>query len=272
MSRVWFAQPLETVATWWRILRGDGITLGFTTHDRDLWFDGVCHAAAPGMIPSAIRRTADFAPDSAEVQGSLSHGAISAADLAAGRYDGARIMIGVVDWDSLERSTLYAGTLGEISEEDGAAFAASLISHKAALLRDPVPRTSPGCRAEFCGPGCNLSATGFTQLGIVAAVDADRAAVICAGLVTPELYLGGMLRWLDGPLAGLRAGIRAVDGSWLVLDRPIDLPPGAGDRVLLRQGCDKLLDTCANRFGNAVNFQGEPFLPGNDRLTRYPAA
>ncbi len=112
MSRVWFAQPLETAATWWRILRGDGITLGFTTHDRDLWFDGVRHAAAPGMVPSAIRRTANFAPDSAEVQGSLSHAAISAADLAAGRYDGARIMIGLVDWDSLERSTLYAGSLG----------------------------------------------------------------------------------------------------------------------------------------------------------------
>ncbi len=161
--------------------------------------------------------------------------------------------------------------LGEISEEDGA-FAASLISHKAALLRDPVPRTSPGCRAEFCGPGCTLSAAAFTQLGIVAAADVDRAAVTCPGLTAPELYLGGMLRWLDGPLAGLRAGIRAVDGDWLVLDRPIDQAPAAGVQVLLRQGCDKRLETCASRFGNAVNFQGEPFLPGNDRLARYPAA
>jgi uncharacterized phage protein (TIGR02218 family) len=271
MSRVWFAKPLETAATWWRILRGDGITLGFTTHDRDLWFDGVCHAAAPGMVPSAIRRTADFAPDSAEVQGSLSHAAISAADLAAGRYDGARIMIGLVDWDSLERATLYTGTLGEISEEDGA-FAASLISRKADLLRDPVPRTSPGCRAEFCGPGCNLSAAAFTRLAAIAAVDADRASVTCVGLAAPELYLGGALRWLDGPLAGLRAGIRAVDGNWLVLDRPIDQAPAAGDRVLLRQGCDKRLVTCSSRFGNAVNFHGEPFLPGNDRLARYPSA
>ncbi len=271
MSRVWFAGPLETVATWWRILRGDGIALGFTTHDRDLWFDGVCHAAAPGMIPSAIRRTADFTPDSAEVEGSLSHAAISAADLAAGRYDGARIMIGVVDWDSLEWAIIYTGTLGEISEEDGA-FAGSLISRKADLLRDPVPRTSPGCRAEFCGPGCTLSAAAYTQLGTIAAADADRAAVTCVGLIAPELYLGGALRWLDGPLAGLRAEIRAIDGAWLVLDRPIDQPPGAGDRVLLRQGCDKRLETCANRFDNAVNFQGEPFLPGNDRLIRYPAA
>ena len=30
--------------------------------------------------------------------------------------------------------------------------------------------------------------------------------------------------------------------------------------------------TCAARFGNAVNFQGEPFLPGNDMLAQYPVA
>ena len=40
MSRVWFDAPLETAAPFWRVLRRDGVTLGFTTHDRDLWFDG----------------------------------------------------------------------------------------------------------------------------------------------------------------------------------------------------------------------------------------
>lgn len=49
MSRVWFAGALETVAPFWRILRGDGVVLGFTAHDRDLWFDGVAHRAAPGI-------------------------------------------------------------------------------------------------------------------------------------------------------------------------------------------------------------------------------
>ena len=81
--RKWFAQPLETVATWWRVLRRDGIALGFTAHDRDLWIDGVLHRASPGMVPSSIRRSADFQPDSAEVEGALSHETISAEDLAA---------------------------------------------------------------------------------------------------------------------------------------------------------------------------------------------
>jgi hypothetical protein len=45
-----------------------------------------------------------------------------------------------------------------------------------------------------------------------------------------------------------------------------------GTRALLRQGCDHTLQTCHARFGNAINFQGEPFVPGNDLLARYPGA
>ena len=30
MSRVWFAEALESVATYWRLDRRDGVTLGFT--------------------------------------------------------------------------------------------------------------------------------------------------------------------------------------------------------------------------------------------------
>ena len=68
-------------AAFWRVLRRDGVALGFTAHDRDLWFDGVLHQASPGMLPSSIRKSAGFEADSAEVEGALSHDAISAGTL-----------------------------------------------------------------------------------------------------------------------------------------------------------------------------------------------
>ncbi|MCJ2178684.1 DUF2163 domain-containing protein [Novosphingobium album (ex Hu et al. 2023)] len=270
MSRVWFAADLETAATFWRILRRDGVTLGFTSHDRDLWFDGVLHRASPGMVPSAIRRSADFEPDSAEARGAITHEAITSADLAAGRFDGAQVRIGVVDWESGEHEVLYAGTMGAVSEEDGQ-FTAGLASRKAELERDFVPRTSPSCRAAFCGPGCNLNAPLFTHEMTLAALDEAANSATLEEAPDPAIFAGGTLRWLDGPQAGLTAGIMANDGSGgLVLDVPIDTTAAAGTRVLLREGCDHTLETCATRFGNAVNFRGEPFLPGNDLLTRYP--
>ena len=271
MSRVWFAQPLETVATFWRILRRDGVTLGFTSHDRDLWFDGVLHRASPGMVPSSIRRSADFEADSAEAQGAITHEAITSADLAAGRFDCAQVRIGVVDWDSLEHEVLYAGTIGTVTEEEGS-FSAELVSRKAELQRDPVPRTNPACRAAFCGPGCNLNPAAYTREVTLASLDMLANAVTFAEAPGAESFAGGTLRWLDGVQAGLAAGVMAGDGAGgLVLDVPLDETLAAGSRALLREGCDHTLDTCAARFGNAVNFRGEPFLPGNDLLTRYPS-
>lgn len=268
MSRVWFSTELETVATWWRVLRRDGVTLGFITHDRDLWLDGVLHRATPGMVPSAIRRSADFEPDSAEVEGVLSHDSIASADLAAGRFDGARVLIGIVDWQSGESQVLYRGIIGTVSEEAGK-FTAELQSRKAELLRDPIPRTSPSCRAVFCGPGCGLSPARFTHEATLAASDPDQNSVTVAGVSHGAGLLGGWLRWIDGPQAGLTMGIVAVEGQTLVLDTPIDPALASGTRAMLREGCDRTLETCATRFGNAINFRGEPFLPGNDLVARY---
>jgi uncharacterized phage protein (TIGR02218 family) len=269
MTRTWFSGEVETVATYWRVLRCDGVALGFTTHDADLWFDGLMHRAAPGIVPSAIRRSGDVEPDSAEVEGALSHEAISSADLSAGRYDAARVTIGLVDWETLETQALYRGTLGTVSEEAGR-FTAALVSRKAELKHDPVPRTSPSCRAEFCGPGCTLSGARFTHEAVLSAHAIAENAVALVTAATPADLVGGTLRWLDGPHAGSTMGIVAAGGSGLVLDAPLDEPLPPGLRAEVREGCDRRLETCATRFGNAANFQGEPFLPGNDLVARYP--
>lgn len=271
MSRAWFSGELETVATYWRLVRQDGVTLGFTSHDADLWFGGVLHQAAPGMMPAAIRRTAGFSADSTQVEGVISHDAIAAFDLEAGRYDLARIAVGVVDWSTLEFQPLYSGSIGTVSEE-AAGFVAKLQSRKAELLRDPVPRTSPTCRADFCGKGCGLSAAGFTHEAVLLSHAPDSNLVTLSSSATPAMLLGGSLRWADGPYAGLTMGILGQMGSALLLDWPIDLQLASGLRAMVREGCDHTLTTCTDRFANAMNFQGEPFLPGNDLMVRYGLA
>lgn len=269
MSRVWFAEGLETAAVFWRVYRRDGVTLGFTTHDRDLWFDGVLHSATPGMIPSSIRRSAGFEPDSAEVVGALSHDSIAAADLTAGRFDAARVMIGLIDWENGESHVLYRGAIGPVLEEAGK-FTAELQSRKAELQRDPVPRTSPSCRAQFCGPGCTLPAIRFSHEAVLASVDLLANSVVLTTSVAPGDLALGTVRWLDGPHAGRGMTVLAAGGDGLVLDEQLDPALAVGTKAIVREGCDHLLATCAARFGNAVNFQGEPFLPGNDQIYRYP--
>jgi len=268
-TRIWFSEPLETVAIWWRVERPDGVTLGFTSHDRDLAFGGLVHRTAPGMVPSAIRRTADFQADSAEIAGALSHDSIREDDLTAGRFDGASVAMGLIDWENLDQTTLYAGTIGAVGHE-GAGFSAELRSIKELLARQIVPRTSPTCRADFCGAGCTLAAVRYTHAATLAEISADSGSVRISGGPGAAALLFGTLRWIDGPDAGLTRRIEDIDGAWLVLDQPTINSVASGTRMIIREGCDHTLATCASRFGNAINFQGEPFLPGNDMLIRYP--
>ncbi|RKF20575.1 DUF2163 domain-containing protein [Altericroceibacterium spongiae] len=272
MSRVFFREQLECVAIFWRIARRDGVVLGFTSHDRDLFFDGILHRSAPGITPSSIRRHADLTMDAAEMQGVLTHSTISEQDCAQGRYDGAQILVGLVDWENREDTALlYRGEIGAISMENGR-FNAELRSAKAQLDRDPIPRTSPTCRASFCGPGCTLSAARFTHEARLAAIDPTENRVTFTGAPALDRMAGGSLCWLDGPQAGLRMEVIEAGAAGLMLDKAISESIMPGTRALLREGCDHRLETCHQRFTNAANFQGEPFLPGNDAITRYPTS
>jgi len=260
---------LEGIATFWRIMRGDGVALAFTSHDRDLTFAGMRHRAAPGMVPSAIRRDASLESELLEVEGVLTDDAICAADLAAGRFDGARVSIGIVDWETLEHAVLFSGSFSAISST-GMAFEAELRSAKELLLGDFVPRTSPTCRAEFCGKDCQLNAAKFTHLATLIHADPSTSTATFAGGPAASLMLHGSLRWIDGPFAGIAMAIADVSGASLILDANLDQELEPGLRAYLLEGCDHTLATCASRFANTVNFRGEPYLPGNDLLARYP--
>src|SRR5436853_7761606 len=143
-------RTLLTVALCWRLERRDGVTLGFTTHDRDLRRGGMIYRAAPGMLPSSISITDGFDAESLDVEGALTSDAISAADLSAGRWDGASVHVFMVDWEAPDGDILAVarGELGEVSVRAGA-FEAELRSAIAQLDAPVAEQTSPGCRARL---------------------------------------------------------------------------------------------------------------------------
>mgnify|MGYP001795936603 CR=1 FL=1 len=268
--RVFFDRDLDTVATFWRVFRKDGVAMGFTSHDRDLAFECLRHKAAPGMVPAAIRMTTEIRDDSAEVEGTLSHDAISEQDLMAGLFDEATILIGAVDWETLENTVLYSGRMGQI-QQGTSWFSAQLKSAKHVLEQDITPRTSPTCRVEFCGRECGLAGVRFTTPRRLLGVNTDANQVLVEGSPGTEV-IDGTIRFLTGSQTGVRFGILDAAQGWLTLDRPIVADTPIGALTELREGCDHTLSTCAGRFDNAHNFRGEPYLPGNDLLTRYGRA
>lgn len=270
MRTRWFDRSLETIAMLWRIERADGIALGFAAHDRDLIIDDVRYHAAPGMLPSAIEMDDGLEPLDMDVGGALSHALIRRDDLAAGRWDKAGVAMGLADWERPQDDVLWFwhGHLGAVSVQ-GQRFSAELRGVKAILDRPFTPVSSPSCRADFCGPGCGLSRARFERVAGLSATEEDGLRFARVDELEAERLAHGLLRWIDGSNAGLEARILGHDGAALHLETRLPFRAQPGDRALLVEGCDKSFAACANRFGNALNFRGEPHLPGNDLLTRF---
>lgn len=264
----WFDGTVTTLALCWRVERRDGVMIGITAHDRDLEIDGLLYRAAPGMTPSAISRSASLDADSMDVTGALTSSAIGEADLLAGRWDGARVSLFATDWSApVAMVSLGEGVIGAV-ETRGDVLTAELRGISAALERAVVEETSPGCRAELGDRRCRVAMAGRRRFARVVAVD---RTVVTIDVPEPveNAYGGGLLRWFGGGNSGLEDAIARSEGPQVTLRRPPRFD-GAGALVELIEGCDKRLETCAARFGNAINFRGEPYLPGIDLLTRYP--
>lgn len=87
-----------TLARCWQLVRSDGEILGFTDHDRDLAFAGTVFKADTGLTAQALEQSTGLAVDNSEALGALSAAAISEGDIAAGRFDGARVTAWLVNW------------------------------------------------------------------------------------------------------------------------------------------------------------------------------
>lgn len=260
---------LTMLAMCWRVVRLDGVALGFTTHDRPLTVAGLCYESAPGMAPSAIVSSDGLEVDTMDVAGALTADAISGADLLAGRFDGAAIEVFMVDWRSPDagRQLLTRASLGKIEAGRGndSGFVATARGLTAALSVTSIESYSPQCRAELGDRRCRVAMRGRSVRVVTGVSEAAGVAVAAPGLDLAD-FADGRLRVLAGPLAGIERRIIAVAGEMLCPDEPIGL--AAGTAVQLWQGCDKEFATCAGRFANSANFRGEPHVPGADYLTR----
>jgi uncharacterized phage protein (TIGR02218 family) len=262
---------VASLAFCWRLERKDGAGLALTSHDRPLPVNGVRHEPAPGMTPASIRSEMGLEPRSSEIAGALSSAAISEADILAGRWDGASLELIAVDWeapDNNEAIELLSGTLGQVSAKDGE-FTVDLLGAAAELQRPICPLTSPECRAELGDPRCRVDMAGRILRARIVSASGHKISVDQA---LDERFRFGRVRFLGGFASGETRVILGVAGNEISLRSAPYAAIAVGTSVEIVEGCDKRLETCAARFRNAENFRGEPHLPGNDLLTRYPGA
>jgi uncharacterized phage protein (TIGR02218 family) len=223
-----------------------------------------------------ISSSADLGVDNLEIIGVVD--GLGGADLSAGVFNNAEVTVFRVDPLNLAAGEMIEkrGYIGEISIVDDK-YVCEIVTSAAYTRRNVGLVTSPTCRVRrFCDNQCKLSLASFTHTGVnVGAVASPRDIQVQVTLdsalaVATSRFNYGLLRvnrsgrWFEREVKE----ISLVSGNtYLVfLREPFGFEIDDIDIELI-QGCDRKLTTCIS-LSNAVNFRGEPHLPGTDTISK----
>lgn len=268
-----------------RIVRRDGQGFGFTTWDQSFSYAFITNPDAYGSIqfipqntfePSDTSSSADLSVDNLEVMGVISYPGLDANELSAGLYEGAEVTVFRVNPENLAQGEMIdkRGYIGEISFVDDK-YVCEILTSSAFLRRNVGQVSSPTCRVRrFCNNQCKLNEATFTHSGTTGTFGARE---VSAYFEADSVIGVALTRFVNG--------LYRVSFGGFTLEREIKEVTSAGGTgyvVTLResfgieidslpafliQGCDRKFATCVS-LGNAVNFRGEPHLPGTDTITK----
>ncbi len=266
------AGEVTTLATCWKLVRRDASIMGFTDHDRDIVFSGLTYRAATGMTPSAVDNASDLRVDNLDIEGILSSGNITEADILAGYYDFAEIEIFQLNYADPAQGIikLRRGWLGEVSLTRQQ-FVAEVRGLTQLLAQDIGEYFSPSCRASLGDSRCKINLAAHTVTGSVTYGASRSGFTDSARSEATAIFTAGKITFTSGANNGLSMEVKEYifkSGVGGILSFVLPFPHAItiGDSYSLHKGCDKTVATCQTRFANIANFRGEPHVPGIDRM------
>lgn len=200
-----------------KVVRGDGTTFGFTTHDRDVVLDGLTYEAMGATQSTNIRQEVGGQPDNFDMTGTLTSSRITESDMQAGLYDNAMITVYLCDWSdpSLGSVTLPRGNIGDVTMIDGQ-FTAGVRSLMQRMQQQTIELMSPTCRVHRLGDArCKVDTAGntadgkpITSAGTVTSLT-NQLTMVLSGIQTEAgFYSYGTLTATSGPNAGASREIK----------------------------------------------------------------
>jgi uncharacterized phage protein (TIGR02218 family) len=269
-------QPTTELATCWRITRNDDTVWGYTSHNAALTIGSVTYDPQSGFTPSAVETKEGLSVDNLELDALVLSVEFTESELLAGRWDFAKVDIFQVIWRTPNAGQLLLrrGTLGEVSFSAQGPRNSTTGAYKAELrgLLQPLSQVvgevvSQMCRANLGDARCKVILPFLTVTATAAAVNAANQVITSPALAQAAGYFDyGLITFITGANAGYSMEVQAYTPGVLNLFSAMPYEVVVGDVYTLSPGCDRHFKTCHTRFNNAVNFRGEPFLPGQDKL------
>lgn len=261
-----------------KITRKDGAIIAFTSWDSDITVSAQLYKAEGSAVISEIEASSGIEIDNADAIGLLDSDLITESDILAGKYDGASLELRMVDADNLTTVSppLLTGVIGGTKVMDGR----YVVEFRALkdLLRQPIGRTtSPLCDVEQLGDArCGVTLGSFQFSRTVAVVTDAFEIALGTDTHAEGYFLYGRVIMTSGPNNGIAREIKRHvfddpnDRAVVTLAEPFPYPVSVSETATLEAGCDRRIETCIDRFDNAVNHRGFPHVPGVTYLMKRP--
>lgn len=267
----------KSLATLWKVTRRDGVIFGFTDHSNAVTYDdgsgSLEYEAEAGFTRTAVSSNAALSVDNLDVESYVTSDKIKTADIRAGLYDRAEVVVYQVIYSepSVTGVTLRRGTIGEIQLRDFG-YIAEVRGLNQAFTITFVESYTPTCRADLGDSRCTINLAPFTDSGTVVGSTSHRdfTATISTARAT-DFHSFGVVYWLTGDNSGFNMEVKKYTSPnvfELFLSMPF--PIAIGDTFDVVAGCDKRRETCISKFNNILNFVGEPDIPGIDQILKTP--
>jgi uncharacterized phage protein (TIGR02218 family) len=259
---------VTTLATCWRLRLRSGLEMGFTDHDQELNILGMVYHSKCGFTPNQLDNQSNSSAASIDISGVLDHEMIKEEDLTYGLYDHAEIEVFLVDYTQPENEkiVLKHGFFSEISLQ-GNKFTATVHGLANKLEQQIGSVFSPLCRTEFCDVKCGLDKSKFTVKAVVAKVISKLKFEVEMESCDFN-FAHGLLLIESGRNKGLKREVLSCEEGVVTILTQFPMPLEAGDECIMTAGCDKTFTTCRKIYNNAVNFRGEPHIPGVKKLVK----
>ena len=260
----------QEIAIFVKVTRTDSTVLGFTSYDTDVTYDSNTYYAN-GFRGSNIQYNDNATVDTMDVIGVIDNVVVDIDDLRNGVYDNAEIEIFLMDMSGSAPGDilkLKKGNLGQVQIKNRQ-YQAEVRGLVHRLQQTLVETYSPTCRAELGDIRCGVTLATYTETGTVTSVTDKKTFEDTGRTEANDYWNNGLLTWTSGNNNGVQMEVKLFSYDEFELLMPMNNDIEVGDTYSVVIGCDKTTGTCKNTFNNLVNFRGEPFIPGMDKVFVY---
>lgn len=253
------------------IERSDGKIFCFNESNEDLIFENKKYIASPikheksRVFSNSSENGGSF--DSKIISG-LNHDLITKGDIFLGLYKDAKIETFFINNHDNEKKFLHRGFVSNVEILDDDEFLFEIKSLIEILDVNLNKKYSLNCRADFGDQKCKINLKNYFYYGFVSKINNEKSFFDENSDFPDGYFENGTVIFFEkeNNKARFKTKIEFYTKKTFEIVFVPFLEIEIGMKFLATPGCNKTIDMCSKRYKNAINFRGEPFLPGFEKF------